>query len=454
MSTIVKASRVLTLSAGFVFLAACTSKVDSPNFSCIPKEAIACISADGCHGYKLCNDEGNAYGKCDCSIGSDPEGTGGRSNDSTTHQGRGGKSQTAGGSATSIGGTNAGSSTSIGGANAGSATSVGGANVGGTNAGGATSIGGTNTGGTNAGGATATTPRRTAVCDIDGANCKCHHFASLGTPSSKSYGTGTDATNEFENWLVTKTNAQISFFLTKPETLTLAWLSYYDIILLQDLRKWTLTPQEIESFQSWVRLGGGVIALSGFYSDDATEIENTNALISVSGMHLLATETASQGCTDAAALASSQLLCPNNSTSSKCYCWGNSTPLTEWNETHPVRKNVTAIGGYRGRAVDPGISGTTVLSFGGIPVGATRDVNVGKVFLFGDEFVTYFSQWINGGQKVTTGDPYNPCWDTVANTSCQSGHVYQIKQFWYNALKYVAPKTACEFAVNEPEVIP
>jgi hypothetical protein len=291
------------------------------------------------------------------------------------------------------------------------------------------------------------------MCDPDGANCKCHQLASFGTPASLSYGSGNNPTNEFENWLVTKTNAKISFFLTKPETLTLDWLSNYDIIVLQDLRKWTLSPQEIESFHSWVRMGGGVMALSGFYSTDATEIENTNALLSKTGMRLLATETAGQGCTGNAAIVSSQLVCPNSSTSGQCYCWGNSIPLTEWNETHPIHKNVTAIGGYRGRAVDPGVSGTTVLSYGGIPVGATRDGNEGKVFLFGDEFVTYFSQWINAGQPAKS-DPYDPCWDAVAKTGCLSGHVYQIKQFWYNAIKYVAPKTACEFVVNEPDVIP
>ena len=293
------------------------------------------------------------------------------------------------------------------------------------------------------------------VCDADGiSNCKCMNLASWGAPASKSYGSGSgDNTNEFEAWLTTKSNATVSFAITKPGPITLEYLNGFDVILLQDLRAWTFSSDEIAAFQQWIGEGGGVMALSGYFSDDALEINNTNALLSNSGMSLLATEVPGQSCSDAAAIAGSTTLCPNSKASAtgKCYCWGNSLPLTEWNPDQPtIKDSLTAVGAFRGRAVNPG-TGTVVVSYGGTPVGATSVVGTGKVFIFGDEWVTYTSQWTTGGQPTT--DPYNPCWNETAAASCLAGQVYQAKQFWYNSLKYVSPPTECDFVIKEPEIV-
>jgi hypothetical protein len=84
-------------------------------------------------------------------------------------------------------------------------------------------------------------------------------------------------------------------------------------------------------------------------------------------------------------------------------------------------------------------------------VGATAPLGAGKVFLFGDDWVTYTSQWLNGGQATT--DPNNPCWDATAAASCLTGQVFQVKQFWYNCINYVAPPTECAFVVKDPSVV-
>jgi hypothetical protein len=283
------------------------------------------------------------------------------------------------------------------------------------------------------------------VCDETGQNCKCINLASLGASASKSYGTGNDSTTEFETWLTTKSNATVTFFPTR-QTLTAEWLAGFDVLILQDLRGWAFTAEEIAALDAWINGGGGIVGLSGYFSDNAAEIEPTNALLANTGMALLATEVPGQTCT-----AASAAVCPNSKTSNsaKCYCWGNSLPLTDWADT-PFARDLKAVGAFRGRAVAPG-DGTTVVSYEGTAVGAYKQVGQGKVFLFGDEWVTYTSQWLSGGQPTT--DPYNPCWDETAGASCLAGQVFQAKQFWYNAIVNVSPLTECDFVIKEPEVI-
>jgi hypothetical protein len=303
------------------------------------------------------------------------------------------------------------------------------------------------------GGASSTTYRRNKTCDINGQNCTCLNFASFGQPASKSYGTASSTISEFESWLSAKTNADITFFPEKPATLTAEWLSKYDVILLQNMSAWeAFSLKEIAALEAWIVGGGGVIALSGYYADSTRELTNTNELLTGSGMSFLADEVPGQTC-DGAALTSGALVCPNSKTSnsSKCYCWGSSIPLTDWDVLHPIAQHLKAVGSFRGRAVAPGRSGKAVVSYDGTPVGASAAMGDGKVFLFGDDVVTYYGQWLTAGQPAT--DPYNPCWNEVAATTCESGNVFQYKQFWYNAIRYVAPKTECDFVVSEPDVV-
>jgi hypothetical protein len=312
--------------------------------------------------------------------------------------------------------------------------------------------------------------RRQKVCDANGENCKCINLASIGAAASKSYGTGSDSTNEFESWLSTKSNANVTFFIDKPGTIDMTWLNNYDVILIQDLRKWVFTVAEQQAFQQWINEGGGVIALSGYFNDDALEILNPNGLLAPTGMSILADEVPSQNaCTTADGIAAGNLVCPNSPTNtnanpaSKCFCWGNSYPVSDFTANHPIAVNVKAVGAFRGRAVNVG-TGNVVASVGGVPVAGEITVGKGKVFIFGDEWVTYTSQWTTGGQPVTTVDPYNPCWvdqTTAATnpvtgapfTSCLAGQVFQAKQFWYNAVSFVSPPTQCDFVIKEPEVI-
>jgi hypothetical protein len=397
---------------------------------------LTCVGDDNCEGLMVCAEDGSGYGECDCSKHSSGNG-GSAGQGESSDDNNGGTSTAQGGTSTAQGGTST--------AQGGTSTAQGGTS---------TAQGGTSTA---QGGTSTTRPyRRAKECDSSGANCTCTTVASLGSPASRSYGNAAegvpDTVNAFHSWLLDKSNLQsVQFYTTKPAPLTAAWLAQWDVLILQDLRSWSFSADEIAAFRAWVKGGGGVIALSGYFSDNNAEIVQTNTLLYSTGMQLLATAAPGQDCSTA--IAESNTVCPNSnaSRSYKCFCWGNALPLVDWNTAHPIAANLTAIGGFRGRAVSVG-SGTTVISFQSTPVGATANLGDGKVFLFGDETVTYESMWLTAGQ--VTSSIYNPCFDSTASVSCLSGHVFQYKQFWYNALKYVIPPSECTFAINEASVIP
>lgn len=300
--------------------------------------------------------------------------------------------------------------------------------------------------------------RRGSVCDANGANCKCTTFASFGDTAK--YGSGTDSTTDFELWLREKSNLAAVDFYKTDTPITKAFLDQYDVILLQDLRAWQLDAAEVQAFQDWINLGGGVIALSGYFSDGSAEIVPTNQLLASTGVQLLPDEVPGEACV----AAESYAVCnnPNSNNGNKCYCWGVSLPLTEFNTAHPISANMRSVGSFRGRAVSPG-DGEVVVSYHTTPVGVTKVVGTGKVFVFGDEWITYTSQW--GDYTTQTAalaarfvtDPnsmqYESCWDAASSLPCTAKNVFQTMQFWYNSILHVAPISQCTFRIDEPVIV-
>ena len=98
---------------------------------------------------------------------------------------------------------------------------------------------------------------------------------------------------------------------------------------------------------------------------------------------------------------------------------------------------------FHGRTINPGDAKVVVKTTDGV-FAAHKEVGKGKVFVFADEWVTYTSQW--GAplpQNLNSGDM---CYMKGANA------VFQVPQFWYNAIKFVAPRPAC-FMISDPGVI-
>jgi hypothetical protein len=301
--------------------------------------------------------------------------------------------------------------------------------------------------------------RRPPVCDAEGKNCKCTTFASFGATAT--YGSGSDSTTDFELWLTEKSNLAAVDFYKTDTPITADLLGKYDVILLQDLRAWQLDATEVQLFQDWINNGGGVIALSGYESNSTVEIVPTNQLLGSTGVQLLPDEVPGEACV----AAESYAVCnnPSSNNGNKCYCWGVSLPLTDFNTTHAITKNMRSVGSFRGRAVSPGEGSEVVVSYHTTPVGVTKTVGAGKVFVFGDEWITYTSQW--GDYKTETAalaakylaDPnslqYESCWDAASKLPCTAKNVFQTMQFWYNSILWVQPPSTCTFIIDEPDDI-
>ena len=301
--------------------------------------------------------------------------------------------------------------------------------------------------------------RRPKVCDATGNNCKCINLASLGARASGSYGVGSDgkpsSTSAFETWLADKSNASVSFELSyKP--LTPEYLAGFDVIILQDLRTWSLTPTDVQNLNDWVSQGGGLISLNGYMNNDDVEVTASNKAISFTGMTYKGGATAGSvpgsTCGD-----NSKLICPKpNGGGTCCYCWNNINPVTDWTSTHPVAKDIKAVGAFMGREVDAG-DATVVATYEGKPVAASKEIGTGKAFVWGDEWVTYTSSWSGGyiptnlAQLKPEQLQYEQCYSMELEKWLTAEVALQSMQFWYNVIHYVSPPTECDFVINEPE---
>src|SRR5262249_8988397 len=153
---------------------------------------------------------------------------------------------------------------------------------------------------------------------------------------------------------------------------------------------------------TWVQNGGGLIALTG-YSGTANEVDPTNALLKFSNISYNKDDDLSQ--------------CPGGM---DCFCVGNSVPMTGWVAADPIAANITHVGAFHGRTITAP-DATTVASGPPGKYAVSKTVGKGKVFVFGDEWVTYTSQW---GQPLPQNmDMNNSCYMKGPDK------VYQVPQF-------------------------
>jgi hypothetical protein len=276
-------------------------------------------------------------------------------------------------------------------------------------------------------------------CDATGMNCTCINVALIGRLGSYGATPGADGTASMETWLNDNSNGDAATILNKP-TLNEEFLSQYDVVILQALenaegagQQWQFSAEELAAFEAWVRAGGGVVALTG-YGGLPDEVTPTNQLLTFSGLQYAGLsgpgDTMNPG------------TCPDEC----CYCNGNSIPSTGWDANHPISANVTAVGAFYGRSITVPANGAVVAQAGGVVLGATVEVDMGRVFMFHDEWVTYNSQW-------TGADITDDCRTTDPNHSCYNRHPlndYQVPQFWYNAIRWVSNREC--FDADDPLV--
>jgi hypothetical protein len=130
---------------------------------------------------------------------------------------------------------------------------------------------------------------------------------------------------------------------------------------------------------------------------DSSERSNANALLGAFGLNY----------------GSTQILQKAN---------GVTVAITNW-ATHPTSAGITAVGvdnGYESLSAQN--LGTVVASQNGYSVGRALQIGSGRVFQWGDEWITYNSEW--------TEHPD-----------------YQVQLFWLNIIKWLTPSNYCQVAI-------
>ena len=209
--------------------------------------------------------------------------------------------------------------------------------------------------------------------------CDCLNIALFGNK-------GANPSAEFEVWLEAQ-GTKVDRIQIDNTPLTQQIVDKYDIIILDRLIR-TYTADEAKVMQGWVGDGGGLMAMTG-YSGAPPDVLNPNSIIAPMGLSY------------------------NNS---KGIISG---PVTQWNP-HPVSEGITSVtflGGFYIDSKDDGVGQNTVV--GTLPAGPVAVAQVradGKLFIWGDEWIEFDSEWKN---------------------------IPQIKQLWVNILGWLSPAKFC-----------
>jgi len=214
--------------------------------------------------------------------------------------------------------------------------------------------------------------------------CDCLSIALVGNE-------GANPSSEFQAYLedqgttTVRINSNVMNDINAP--LTPAELNKYDIIILDWLQR-PYTMQEAADMKAWVEAGGGLMTMTG-HTNNQTVIDRPNSFIGPMGL----TYNGSMGFF--------------------------SGPITNF-APHPINAGLTSLtflGGLFVDIVDDGVGvNQTIMTLQNVPVGVVQERMQGRVFVFGDEWVEFDSQWMN---------------------------MPDIKQFWVQTLVYLGPKDSC-----------
>jgi len=209
--------------------------------------------------------------------------------------------------------------------------------------------------------------------------CDCLSIALFGNK-------GANPSSQFQAWLEAQ-GTQVDRISLSNEPITQELLDQYDIIILDWLLR-TFTPEEAALLEAWVKGGGGLMSLTG-HTNNNTVVERPNSLIAPMGLSYNSSAGFFNG------------------------------PVTQWTQ-HPITNLVTSVSFYGGlfiNVVDDGIGQNTVIgTLPPGPVAVAQERQDGKLFVFGDEWITFDSEW----QQIP-----------------------QIQQFWVNVLGWLSPLNYC-----------
>jgi len=220
------------------------------------------------------------------------------------------------------------------------------------------------------------------VDDVDVGNdgfCDCLRIALVGNK-------GANPSAQFEAWLEMQ-GTQVDRIHTVNVPLDEGTLKKYDIVLLDWLIR-TYTPEEAAVLRGWIEAGGGLISLSGFTTNNNVG-DRPNTLLAPLGLGY----SASKGFFDG--------------------------PVKQFAD-HPITEGLVELvfGGGLYIKILPNNPGTpeVIMTLPQGPVGVAQKQESGRIFVFGDEWIEFDSEW---------------------------AQFPELKAFWANTLRWLAPQNFC-----------
>lgn len=231
--------------------------------------------------------------------------------------------------------------------------------------------------------------------------CDCLNIATLGQ-----IGPWSNGGNVFESWL--NARSPLGAADLDDEVLTDGLLAPFNVVVVLHVDTTAVSngdrmaaahhafsDDEAAAFGRWVEGGGGVMTTIGYTGDEAAEVVNVNRLLAAVGMGYSATKLDLTG------------------------------HIREWDE-HPVTFGVTNI--FTDNGVEPaGMAGTTIARGQGRPALQVTEAGTGRVVVWGDEWITYDSEWTDVEEQ-------------------------QVELLWLNILKWLSPPMTCQVPIP-PEII-
>jgi hypothetical protein len=272
---------------------------------------------------------------------------------------------------------------------------------------------------------------------------------SLGKAAEYGAGSGSDSTDAFQAFMNGNTNGTATMKMQTQfkKIKDLGLSGNYDLVILQALYSqkpydppsslWAYGDDDAAALRDWVKNdGGAVVAMSGYFSDTAVETQPLNKLLSGSDKWTGITyngDNTFSSCLD-----------------NKCYCTDSSLSFGGWQTgyadypalTHDLKK----VGVLYGRSI--ACTGSDCQIFAKDTsgnLGVAKKIGKGRIFAWGDEWVTYTSQW---GLTDRPTDSQQDCSGYTAKTS------YNVAQFWYNAFRWLVPENTCFTIILPPTADP
>jgi|GEM_PF-1483352 len=226
--------------------------------------------------------------------------------------------------------------------------------------------------------------------------CDCLNIGTIGRIGP--WSTGGDI---FKDWLDTR--SPLPAVAIEDGILSDEVLSQLDVIVV--LRADTapldrddsgahheFSTDEVASLESWVRAGGGLMTTIGYQGNEEAEIQNVNRLLDPFGLGYDENQTGIP-----------------------------SGFLDDWEPSHPISAGISQISIQNG--VGPLTeSGTVVARIGSDAAVVADQADDGRVIVFGDEWVTYDSEWEDVSEQ-------------------------EVELLWLNMIKWMSPPKKCQVEI-------